>query len=202
MRKLRSDSTWNQITPEQRETLEGWLFDENLGYAEALERAQKEFGLKATLASLGRYCRRVALERQIAELLEAQVAANELNDQPVCIDSLRAAAVKLAGKTLLKLAGEQPEQLKQMTALTRLLLESADTETRRSRLKLEEKYFHLEATAASIKECPRLRAYLRVLVEDTSLSKDERLKRMNAILFGGERSKVDLVKTDKSKNGS
>ena len=58
MRKMRDDSTWNQLTPEQRETLEGWLFDENLGYVETLERVQKEFGLEATIASLGRYYRR------------------------------------------------------------------------------------------------------------------------------------------------
>ena len=43
MSKLRSDSAWSKLTAEQRETLEGWLFEENIGYKEALERAQKEF---------------------------------------------------------------------------------------------------------------------------------------------------------------
>jgi hypothetical protein len=51
MRKMRDDSTWNRLTPEQRETLESWLFDENLGYAKTLERVQKEFGVEATIAS-------------------------------------------------------------------------------------------------------------------------------------------------------
>ena len=52
MRKMRDDSTWNQLTIEQREMLENWLFEENLGYAKTLERVQKEFGVEATVASL------------------------------------------------------------------------------------------------------------------------------------------------------
>jgi len=63
MRKMREDSTWSLLTPEQRETLEGWLFEENLGYAKTLERVQKEFGVTATMASLGRFYRRRARER-------------------------------------------------------------------------------------------------------------------------------------------
>ena len=65
MSKMRSDSTWNQLTPEQRETLETWLFDENLGYAETVERVRREFGLQATTLSVGRFRRRRAAERQI-----------------------------------------------------------------------------------------------------------------------------------------
>jgi len=41
MSKLRSDSKWNELTAEQRDTLEGWLFEENVSYREALERLQK-----------------------------------------------------------------------------------------------------------------------------------------------------------------
>jgi hypothetical protein len=53
--KLRCDSTWAALTPEQREMLEGWLFEENLGYTEVLERAQKEFGITGTKMSLTRF---------------------------------------------------------------------------------------------------------------------------------------------------
>ncbi len=202
MRKLRDDSTWNQLTPEQRETLEEWLFDENLGYAKTLERVEKEFGLEATIASLGRYYRRRARERQVAELAVAQLAASELNDLPVSTDCLRTAAVKLVGKAVLKLAGEQPEQLEQLASLTRLLLESEDNDIRRARLKLAERYFDYEATAASQKELPRMRAYLSVIGDDTSLSHDEKLKRVHAMLFGWDRPKSGEDEPDKSKNGN
>ena len=201
---MRDDSTWNRLTLEQRETLESWLFDENLGYAKTLERVQKEFGLEATIASVGRFYRRRSRERQVEELVEAQAAASELNDLPVEVASLREAAVKLVGKAVLKLAGEKPEELEQLVAFTKLLLVSEDNDLRRSRLKLAEKYFDYEATAASIKELPQLRAYLDVIGDDASLSHEEKLKRVHAVLFGwnGSKLNMDLVEQDKSNNGN
>ena len=62
MRKMRDDSTWNQLSPEQRETLEEWLFDENLGYEKTVKRVREEFGLETTIASVGRFYRRRARE--------------------------------------------------------------------------------------------------------------------------------------------
>lgn len=200
MRKLRDDSTWNQLTPEQRETLEAWLFDENLGYAKTLERVQKEFGLEATMASLGRYYRRRARERQVEELVEAQAAASALNELPVSVANLRDAAVKLVGKAVLKLAGERPEDLAQLVSFTKLLLASEDNDLRRSRLKLAEKYFDYEATAASLKELPRLRAYMDVIGDDASLSHDEKMKRVHAILFGWKRDGSGVNGQDASRN--
>src|SRR5260370_9883061 len=81
--KMRKDSTWSRLTSKQRAKLEKWLFEGNLGYAEAVARARKEFGVKGTVASMGRYYRRRAQERQPAELLEAQIAAAGGNDSPV-----------------------------------------------------------------------------------------------------------------------
>ncbi len=199
---MRDDSTWNRLTPEQRETLESWLFDENLGYEKTLERVQMEFGMEATMASLGRFYRRRARERQVVELVEAQAAASELNDLPVSVACLREAAVKLVGKSVLKLAGEKPEELEQLVSFTKLLLESEDNDLRRSRLKLAEKYFDYEATAASIKELPHLRAYLDVIADDASLNHDEKIERVRTILFGWDRSKAGGNGQGKSRNGN
>ena len=202
MRKMRDDSTWNRLMPEQRETLESWLFDENLGYAKTLERVRKEFGVEATIASVGRFYRRRARERQVEELVEAQAAASELNDLPVNVANLREAAVKLVGKAVLKLAGEKPEELEQLVSFTKLLLASEDNDLRRSRLKLAEKYFDFEATAASIKELPHLRAYLDVVGNDASLNHNEKIKRVRDILFGWNRAKSGVNGQDNSTNGN
>jgi hypothetical protein len=202
MRKLRDDSTWNRLTPEQRETLESWLFDDNLGYVKTLERVQKEFGLEATIASLGRYYRRRAGGRQVEELLEAQVTACELNNLLVSETSLRMAALKLVGKAVLKLASEKPEQVEQLASLTRLLLDSDDNDIRRSRLKLAERYFEYEATAAAQKDMPQLRAYLAVIADNTNLSHDEKIERVQAILYGWDRAKTDMNGQDKPNNGN
>src|SRR5713226_10710152 len=85
--KMRRDSTWNRLTSKQRAKLEKWLFEGNLGYAEAVARAHKEFGVKGTVASMGRYYRRRAQERQPAELLEAQIAAAQVNDSPLKVEA-------------------------------------------------------------------------------------------------------------------
>src|SRR5215831_5996290 len=95
MRKLREDSTWSYLTPEQIEMLEEWLFEENLGYAKVVERVKKEFGIETTIPSVARYYRRRAPERQAQELLEAQFDANALNRLGVDINSLRDATLTL-----------------------------------------------------------------------------------------------------------
>lgn len=199
MRKMRDDSTWNRLTPDQRETLEDWLFEENLGYAATLERVQEEFGVEATMASMGRFYRRRARERQVKELVEAQASADELNELPVNVTSLREAAIKLVGKAVLKLAAEKPEELGHLVSFTKLLLESEDTEIRRARLKLAQQCFDYEATAASIKELPQLRSYLAVIGDDTSLSHDEKMQRVHAILFGWDRTRRGGMEQEKSR---
>ena len=77
-------------------------------------------------------CRR-ARERQVAELVQAQLAAIDLNELPVSVDSLRTAAMKLVGKTVLKLASEKPEEVEQLASFTKLLLESEGNDLRRAR---------------------------------------------------------------------
>ena len=202
MSKPRDDSTWNQLTPEQIEMLEGWLFDENIGYVKTLERVRAEFGVEATISSLGRFYRRRARERQIEELVEAQEAALEVNDLPVSVASLREAAVKLVGKAALKLASEKPERLEQLVSFTKLLLESEDNEIRREMLKLAKRYFDYEAIAATQKELPHIRSYLKVTGYDESLTYEEKMECVHKILFGWDGSKLDWDLQDKSNNGT
>lgn len=92
--------------------------------------------------------------------------------------------------------------MEQLASLTRILLESEDNDIRRSRLKLAERYFDYEATAAANKEWPQLRAYLAVVGDDASLSHDEKIKRVQGILFGWDRSKSGVNGQDQSSNGN
>lgn len=169
---------------EQRELLERWLFDENLGYMDARERVQKEFGLETTIWSVARFFHRRARERPVEQLLEAAASAERVNAMPVSTASLREAAVKLAGKSALKLAGEKPHDMDHLVAFTRLLLESEENEIRRGRLKLAQQQFDYEAMAASIEELPQFRAHLMKVSEDDSLTEMEKLERVRAIMFG------------------
>jgi hypothetical protein len=196
--KLRDDSTFNQLTPEQRETMEGWLFDENLGYAKTLERVKQEFGLEATISSLGRYYRRRARERQVEDLLDAQTGAFEVKDLPLNVPVMREALAKILYSAVLKQATEKPGEVEQLAALTKLLLASEENDILRQRLKLSERYFDYEATADSQKELPHMRAFLKVISDNNSLSQEEKAERVYGILYGWDKGNAGVAAQGKS----
>ncbi len=138
MSKLRSDAKWNELTDEQRDTLSGWLFEENLGYCEALERAQNAFGFSASLASLGRFYQRLAKERLEAELAEAQATAQELEQSPLDWEEVESGAMRLVANRLVQLAVAKPEQVKEMATLARVLIANEKVKMQRRQLELEE----------------------------------------------------------------
>jgi hypothetical protein len=183
MRKMREDSLWNKLTLEQRQLLEHWLFEDNLGYAETQARVKSEFGVEATIWSVGRYYRWRARWRQTEELVIANGEAVELNRLPVGIANLREAAVKLAGKTAIKLAGEKPHETGQLVAFTRLLLESEGNELRRAKLKLAQQQFDYATAGDLIEDLPKIRSYLMRLGDDESLDETEKMRRFHAIMF-------------------
>ena len=71
MNKLRSDSAFCQLTPEQVDVLEGWLFEERLGYPTVLEKLKAEFGLETSLTGLRRFYKRLEMERSRVSLMDA-----------------------------------------------------------------------------------------------------------------------------------
>jgi len=198
---MRKDSTWNRLTSKQRAKLEKWLFEGNLGYAEAVARAHKEFGVEGTVASMGRYYRRRAQERQPAELLEAQMAAAEVNDSPLKVESLRRAGMKLIGHLALKQAIERPGELEPLVRLTKLLLGCERNGVLQGKLKLAKRYFYREATEAARKEFAQLGAYLAGILEDASLDAQAKIEKVKQMLFTGEGSKSGAEAKEDSGNG-
>jgi len=183
LRKLRVDSKWNQLTGEERDRLESWLFEENLGYAKIVARVKAEFDIETTTTSVYRYYQRRARERKAEELVETQLAADQLNGLAVDASSLRTAAVKLVGNAAVKLACEKPEDLEQLAALTELLLEAEQNDLRRGRLEFAQRCFDYEAIVATVQEIPWIRAYMQAVVDNKSLSSDEKSKKVEAMLF-------------------
>src|SRR5215472_10508219 len=70
MNKLRSDSAFCQLTPEQIEALEGWLFEERLSYPKVLEKLKAEFGLETSLTAIRRFYKRLEMERSRESLMD------------------------------------------------------------------------------------------------------------------------------------
>lgn len=138
MSKLRSDSAWSKLTREQRETLEGWLFEENLGYMEALERAEKEFGIRASLTSLAAFYQRLAEERTQKELLGIKGLAGKIDKIESNWEGLGATAMTLVAKRMLQLAVASPGRVREMASLGRLLVANEAIDIKRRWVELEE----------------------------------------------------------------
>jgi hypothetical protein len=189
MRKMRHEFTWNQLTLDQRQKLEAWLFNEDVGYANALARVKDEFGVEATIAGIVRFYRLCARERRTKELAQAQAMASKLNDSTVSVAGLREAAVHIVGEAVLKLARDNPKELEQLVSVANVLLKNEETEIRRARLNLAQGCFDYEATAAAQKDLPQLRAYLIAIRDNTNLDEDEKLDRIDRILYGWNREK-------------
>ncbi len=138
MNKLRTDSVFSQLTPEQVETLEGWLFEENLGYKEALERVQKEFNVAGSLSGLRRFYRRLAMERSREDRVEmASVCADALNTAKMD-GTLQAGLLTLGYKCAMELLVQSPEKVREFTALLRALTSAQALEMKRMEFQREE----------------------------------------------------------------
>jgi hypothetical protein len=169
MTKVKSNASWNGLSPKQRRTLETWLFDEKLGYQETLERAKKELGFKGAMSSLRRFYRRTSQERLLAGFTEAEELAEAVDGAAASTERLRGAGMKIIGQMFLKQAAEGPEKAKEWGLLAKLLLQSEENELRRKLqgeenaikrgyLEFSRQRFHYDAMAAARKALPELLA--------------------------------------------
>src|SRR6266478_4168471 len=62
-RKIRCDSKLRGLPVTQRVKVDAWLFEENWTYEEVVEGCLREFGLKVSKSSVGRYYERVSADR-------------------------------------------------------------------------------------------------------------------------------------------
>jgi hypothetical protein len=200
LRKTRSDSRWNSLAPEQRETVEKWLFEDRISYAETVERLKKEFGMEISLMGISRFYRCRARIRRSIELLETQVDADKLGAMPVKTEELRAGAVKLLAKDAMALGVERPEDVEGLVSLTRVLLESEQNEIRLRKVKLEERYYDLEANTMCAKELEKVRGYLRTVGDNEYLSAEEKQQRVIGLIFGRDKVNVEELEEESAES--
>jgi hypothetical protein len=186
MGKLRSDSTWRKLSRTQREELGEWLFEENLGYQEALERVQQRWGIISSKTSLTRFARRLREERLLRDLLESQGSAEALGKSEARLESLRGASLLLIGKRLLDNAMSDGE-VKELTALGRLMSDSEQREIQRERLALEREKFEFNAAAAALAELPHVHSETAKDIE----REKARIQAIKVRLFGLKPAEAD-----------
>jgi hypothetical protein len=137
MNKLRSDSPFSQLTPEQMETLEEWLFEERLGYKEALERMQNTFGVAVSQSGLARFYARLATERSQIGLVEIVGACAEATGMAKS-GTLEQGLLTLGNKCAVELLIQSPGKVREFTALLRALTSAQGQEIRRVQFQREQ----------------------------------------------------------------
>lgn len=138
MGKLRSDSKWNELTDEQRDTLEGWLFEENISYRDALDRLQKEFGITVGMTSLARFYQHLADKRMKEELLQAKQTAMDVEGTWIDGIEFGNAAMTLVTKRLIQVAVEKPNNTRELVSLARVIVANEEVEVKKAWLAMEQ----------------------------------------------------------------
>jgi hypothetical protein len=153
--KLRSDATWSALTSEQRETIERWLFEENLSFREIEKRATSELGLAYSKSAIGRLYKHLRCHRTFDNLTDIQADSAELNAAGADLVSLRSASRKLISARLLEKAMEHADT-GELCKLGRLMLQTEDREIQRDRADLARERFQFKASQAALKVLPML----------------------------------------------
>jgi hypothetical protein len=131
MRKTRSNALWNQLSAEQRETLDGWLFEEKLGYVKALVRAKAELGFQGKLSSLKRYYERRQKERTVMEFVDLRKQAVDILGALGDASAYRTAAMKLLTGYLLQQVRTAPGEVDKWGAVAQLIVNNDHNEAMR-----------------------------------------------------------------------
>ena len=127
-----------------------------LNYTEALDRAQKEFGVTGSKMSLVRFYQRVAAERAQREFLELDEAVKDMKGMDVNIGEMKSAAMCLITKRLMKLSLESPDRVKEMAWLGQVLVAHEAQDVKRGWLNIgREKFEHHVAKERAEDEAER-----------------------------------------------
>ncbi len=153
--KLRSDSVFAQLTSEQIEQLEDWLFEEKLGYKAVREKLQQEFGVKTSQTALGRFCRRLAESRAQDDRLQTMMSCLEALATAKGDGTLQAGLFTMANMHAVRLMTEEKPSFREITAWLRAMTSAGAFEMKRAEiyeLKEKERLAEVERKETEAKE--------------------------------------------------
>ncbi len=177
--KIRSDSIWNSLPPERRKIFEGWLFEERVSYAAARERAHTEWGVEGSLASVGRFYRRIARERVVDDFAELSDTSAQVDGAEGKLEGMRASAMKVLSMQLLEKAVERGE-VKDLALLGRVLTQSEEREIQRGRLALAREKFEYKASKAALTQL----TLLDKIRQEEEAREEARIQEIKLSVFG------------------
>ena len=123
MKKAKSNASWNKLTPKQRETLDRWLFEENLSYAVIFAKVPRaDLGYKGSETSLRRYYERRRQERLLTDLKEVGQDMIEVRGLDADPNLSRKVSMQMLGAYLFRVLREAPDKVKEWAPVANLLV--------------------------------------------------------------------------------
>ncbi|MDB6068141.1 MAG: hypothetical protein JWR26_4349 [Pedosphaera sp.] len=196
-RKPRSNSILHGLTPEQRERVDGWLFEENLSYARVVERCGEELGVRVSPTSARRYYERECLARSLEGIkrnaaarkeVATTLTANTEEDYQIALGM----AGQLASAEALK--PNQHADIERVAGATRLLIAARKEQLEKERVQIQaqraaqsgrrvalaEKRFQFDAAL----ECWDYLKEMKVIMANDALGDSAKVMAIRERLFG------------------
>jgi hypothetical protein len=199
MKKVRSDALWNELSPENREILDTWLFEKNMSYDEILLKAQSELGFKGSLGSLKRYRTRREQERVLTDLDELGKDADKVARAKARSGTFRVANMRVFNGYLFRALRAAPEELDKLRPLLSLMVQNdrndvlreikdEEFEIRREAMAFAREKFEYDTIEKALRALPQLRelAESRKDPQTKQAERSERLKQIKWMMFGDE----------------
>jgi hypothetical protein len=184
-RKPDPRSTTAKMSPEQREQLEKWLFDEQLSYLKTIERCKDAFGIEVPMTGIRNFyrhnqqqrtVRRLAESTKFAKMFEKKFAKNPKKIYHALLNIVGQAAFD---EMLNAPEGGTPDMGRVHHAMD--LLEAAQKDLREDdKLVFDREKWEFDATEACLKQLPEL----KVISDTPGISYKEKIQQVRLRLFG------------------
>jgi hypothetical protein len=181
MSKPRSDSTLDNLPPNQRETLERWLFEENLGYEAAAKRLHADFNIKSSTTGVWGFYQRRAQARLLDRITRNKAKANAVverfTQEPA---DLYRGALNMISEIAFDKATKEELDVETIYNFTKLLIAGRKEDVRAEALTLARDRFQFDAAKACLAHLPALRS----IAQDNKLDQNAKLDAIRQKLFG------------------
>ena len=195
MNKLRSDSAFCQLTPQQADTLEGWLFEERLSYRKVVERLKAEFGLETSLTGVRRFYKRLDLGRSRQSLVDV-VETSGWAVEALKGGNLKPGMLLLANKCAFELMMKSDPPIRKVTALLRAITSSEAHTMRQTVRDQEEAELRERKRLKEVEESWRITPW--DLEQEREDRRQERAARKKAKLEAAEKAASPRAETDRT----
>ena len=135
MRKLRSDSFWHKLTPDQKSQIQHWFFVDNLSYAQTHSRMRTEMGVTCALSAIGPLYHHLSELRSHEREAILQKLTDVITEPGVDLTGIRAGSLAVINRQLLERAARRDDS-GEIAALGRVLVRTEGREIERERLEL------------------------------------------------------------------